>query len=122
MYERTAQDFQEAQAHAQRVVAEAGLTVMHGEEPTPGQVALAALHGREDAALNAFLLGKVLQRLEEQRTGPIQFYRLGVVFWWAGLITAIPTLGLATLLLFWPLSYVLTGSYLKPPPRIPRAF
>lgn len=118
MFERVKRDLQEAQQHAQNIVADAGLTVLHGEMPTEAQVGIATLHAREDAALNSALLVKVLQRLDEKEAGPPQFYRLGVVCYWAGVIFAVPTLGLATLLLFWPLSYVLTGSYWKPPRRI----
>lgn len=119
MYERVMQDVQEAQQHAQTIVAEAGLTVLRGEVPTEEQVGIATLHAREDAALNTSLLVKVLQRLDEKQVGPPQFYRLGVVCWWGGVIFALPTFGLATILLFWPLSYVLTGSYWKPPRRLP---
>lgn len=119
MYERVMKDVQEAQQQAQAIVSQAGLTVLHGEPPTEDQVGLATLHAREDAAMSIALLVKVLQRLDEKQVGPPQFYRLGVVCYWAGVIFALPTFGLATIFLFWPLSYVLTGSYWKAPRRLP---
>lgn len=60
-------DVNDAVAMGRQVVAEAGLEVMHGEEPTDHQVRLAALHAREDAAAIMGLLGKVLQRQERMQ-------------------------------------------------------
>lgn len=57
-------DLEESQAMAQKVVRDAGLTVLHGEEPTAYQVAIATLHGREDAAMLVALQLKTMQRLD----------------------------------------------------------
>jgi hypothetical protein len=53
----------EAAAQLGRQVAEQkGLTVLEGQTPTPHQVAIAALHAREDAAACMYLLTRVMQR------------------------------------------------------------
>jgi hypothetical protein len=53
-------DLAEANAFAQKVVAEKGLTVLEDESPTDYQVGIATLHGREDAALLVSLQVKAL--------------------------------------------------------------
>ena len=68
-------DLAEAQAVAQKVVSEAGLTVPHGETPTRHQVGIGALHAREDAAMLVALQMKTIQRLDRQ-----VWYLRGIVF------------------------------------------
>ena len=49
---------------AAQIVDEAGLSFQRGTVPTSDQAAIAAVHGREDAALSVALLSKSLQRLD----------------------------------------------------------
>lgn len=83
MTNRAMQDLALAQETAQRIVREAGLTVLHGEEPTDSQVRLAALHAREDAALVATLQSLTLARLDR-------------ITWWLRAICAVVALNLLT--------------------------
>lgn len=106
-------DIQAAQALAQRVAEEAGLTVRVGESPTGHQAKLAALHAREDAAACMALLAMLLERQASVGAAPYA-RRAGRALWWAGAVLAIPTFGLAALLL-WSFAYVLGGSFWKPP-------
>jgi hypothetical protein len=83
MTKRAMQDLKLAQETAQRIVREAGLTVLHGEEPTDSQVRLAALHAREDAAYVATMQGLTLARLDR-------------ITWWLRAICAVVVLNLLT--------------------------
>lgn len=78
---QVAQEVLAANATAQRVVGEAGLTVLHGAEPTDQQVRLAALHTREDAAMMIALQGATL-------------LRLGRIAWWLRAIFVVVALNL----------------------------
>jgi hypothetical protein len=107
----TVRDIELARDIALKVVTEAGLTVNHGEVPTEEQVRLAALHAREDAALCAAMLGMLLSKND---TAGDYARRAARAIWWLGLVLAFPTFGLAILVL-WPISYVLGGSFWTPP-------
>lgn len=102
----------QAQAIARRVVDEAGLTVLHGETPTEHQARIAALHAREDAAVCMALLSHLIA--QKPRRSPYAI-RAARTLWWAGLLLGVPTFGIAALL-FWPLAYVLGGTFWKPAP------